>query len=48
MHNYRRSDEIAEFPPDPRSKRLEEWTRRPTTAQSLALRARIILAADGG
>lgn len=28
--------------------RLEEWARRPTTAQSLALRARIVLAADGG
>ena len=28
--------------------RLEEWSRRPTTAQSLALRARIILAANGG
>lgn len=28
--------------------RLEEWTRRPTTAQALALRARIILAADQG
>ena len=28
--------------------RLLEWTRRPTTAQSLALRARIILTADRG
>lgn len=28
--------------------RLEEWTRRPTTAQALAARARIILAADRG
>lgn len=28
--------------------RLEEWRRRPTTAQSLSLRARIVLAADRG
>jgi transposase len=28
--------------------RLEEWVRRPTTAQALAIRARIILAADRG
>lgn len=28
--------------------RLEEWTRRPKTAQALAMRARIVLAADRG
>lgn len=28
--------------------RLEEWVRRPTTAQSLAMRARIVLTADEG
>lgn len=32
----------------PERARLGEWTRRPTTAQALALRARIILAADRG
>jgi len=33
--------------PEERS-RLEDWRRRPTTAQALSLRARIILAADRG
>ncbi len=32
----------------PERQRLTEWSKRPTTAQALALRARIILAAAGG
>ena len=31
-----------------RRETLERWARRPTTAQALALRARIVLASAGG